>query len=306
MIPLAIWMAAGFAVSTPTVMTTCHAVDGDRITAADLASVWPAFAAIAPEAVIGYSPQPGAIRNFEPAELTRFAAAHGLEFHGIETACFELALAELEPNRIQASIRESLNSIAPVGADVEVIEYSKFRVPSGKLWFPIESLPAYAPANTAIWNGFVEHENRRYPVWARVRITTAQTRVVAVADLRAGQRVEAGDVRLEEAKVFPTRAAVLKSLPDCVGMLARRYLPTGAALSATDLMEPNDVDRGDLVAVEVQSGRAILALEAEAETSGRRGQSITLRNATSGKIFRAKITGKGRALLECRSSGIEK
>jgi flagella basal body P-ring formation protein FlgA len=307
MIPIAIWMATVLGVSpsiTAPTITSCHAVDGDHITAADLGRVWPEFAAIAPQAVIGYSPQPGANRTFEPAELARFAAAHGLEFHGTETACFELALAELDPSRIQASIRESLTGMEATSADVEVIEYSRFRVPSGKLRFPIESLPAYAPANTAIWNGFVEHENRRYPVWARVRITTPQTRVVAVANLRAGLRLEAGDIRLEEARVFPTRTPALKSVSDCAGMLMRRYLPAGTPLSAGDLMEPNDVDRGDIVAVEVQSGRAILALEAEAQTSGRRGQTVTLRNTTSGKIFRAKISGKGRALLECSAWGI--
>ena len=62
-----------------------------------------------------------------------------------------------------------------------------------------------------------------------------------------------------------------------------------------------DVDRGEIVTVEVQSGGAVLRIDAEAQASGRQGQSITLRNSTSGKIFRAKITGKGRVLLECRS-----
>src|SRR5579863_1595054 len=173
----------------------CHAVEGSRITAADLAAVLPAFAAFAstaPDTPFGYAPLPGAYRNIEPAELTRFAAAHGLDFHGIETVCFEPAVAALEPSRIEASIRESLNTIAISSAEVDIIEFSKFRVPSGKLSFPIESLPAYSSENTAIWNGFVEHEHRRYPIWARVRITLPQTRVVAVANLRAGQPVEAG------------------------------------------------------------------------------------------------------------------
>jgi flagellar basal body P-ring formation protein FlgA len=292
------------AVAAPAVSAPCHAIDGERITAADLAAALPEFAAVAPEAVIGYAPQPGAYRNIEPAELTRFAAAHGLEYHGIETVCFEPAVAELVPAQIEASIRESLNGMAIADADLEIIEYSKFRVPSGKLSFPIESLPAYSSQNTAIWNGFVEHEHHRYPVWARVRIAVPQTRVVAVGNLRAGQKVEAGDVRLETVRIFPTRAPALQSLSDSAGMLAKRYLAAGAPVSAADLMQPWDVDRGEIVTVEVQSGGAVLVLEAEAQASGRQGQSITLRNSTSGKTFRAKITGKGRALLECTSAGV--
>jgi flagella basal body P-ring formation protein FlgA len=299
LILLPLWATAATAVSAP-----CHAIEGERITAADLAAALPAFAAVAPEAVIGYAPQPGAYRNIEPAELTRFAAAHGLDYHGIETVCFEPAVAEPDPSQIEASIRESLKGMAIADADLEIIEYSKFRVPSGKLSFPIESLPAYSSQNTAIWNGFVEHEHHRYPVWARVRIGVPQTRIVAVGNLRAGQKLEAGDVRIETVRIFPTRAVVLQSLSDCVGMLAKRYLAAGAPVSAADLMQPYDVDRGELVTVEVQSGGAVLVLEAEAQASGREGQSITLRNSTSGKMFRAKITGKGRALLECRSEGV--
>lgn len=282
----------------------CHAVEGDRITAADLAAVLPAFAAIAPDTPIGYAPQPGAYRNMEPAELTRLAAANGFEFHGIEAVCFEPALVELRASRIEASIRESLDAMAISNADIDIIEYSKFRVPEGTLSFPVESLPPFAPENTAIWNGFVEHENHRYPVWARVRIGARQVRVVATVNLRAGQRVEASDVRLEESKIFPSRTMPLKALSEGVGKLAKRYLTAGTPVGASDLMEPFDVDRGDIVTVEVQSGGAVLLMEAEAQAAGRRGQNVTLRNAASGKIFRAKITGKGRALLECSSAGI--
>jgi flagella basal body P-ring formation protein FlgA len=299
-------ISAGFAASTSAATAPCHTVTGDHLTGRDLAKALPAFAEIAPETVIGYAPQPGAHRNLEPAELTRIAAANGLEYHGIATVCFEPELAELEPSRIEKTIRESLLALSITTADLEVIEYSKSRVPPGKLSFPIESLPAWAPANTAIWNGYVEHENHRYTVWARVRIAVPQTRVVTVGNLRAGQRIEPAEVRLEEVKAFPMRVPALESLSACVGMLARRYLTVGAPVSVADLMEPFDVDRGEMATVEVQIGGAVLKLEAEAQASGRRGEMIALRNATSGKIFRAKITGKGRALLEYGPSGIEK
>lgn len=282
---------------------TCHVVQGDRITAADVAAVAPAFAAIPPETIFGYAPQPGAYRNVEPAELARFAAAHGIQFHGIDRVCFEPAVSELEPSAIEEAIRASLTAMSIAGAEIEVVEYSKFRVPSGKLTFPVESFPPYAAGNTAIWNGFVVRENRRYSVWARVKITVAQTRVVAAASLRAGQRVEAGDVRLEEVRAFPARDTLLKSISDGVGMLAKRYVNAGTPLTTADLMPPWDVDRGDMTMVQVRSGGAVLTLEAEAQADGRAGQSIDFRNATTGKTFRAKIIGKGRALLEFPAAG---
>jgi flagella basal body P-ring formation protein FlgA len=87
-------------------------------------------------------------------------------------------------------------------------------------------------------------------------------------------------------------------------MMTRRYIATGAPFTAADVTEPYDVDRGETVMVEVQSGGAVLTLEAEAQASGRRDQSIPFKNSTSGKIFHAKITGKGRALVESHSPGI--
>jgi flagella basal body P-ring formation protein FlgA len=59
-----------------------------------------------------------------------------------------------------------------------------------------------------------------------------------------------------------------------------------------------------MVTVQVQSGAAVLTLEAEAQSDGRAGQVISLRNASSGKVFRARVTGKGHALLEFSPLGV--
>jgi flagella basal body P-ring formation protein FlgA len=286
-----------------TTAPACHAVKSSQITAADLAALLPAFAAISPETPFGYAPQPGSRRNIEPAELTRFAAAHGVAFHGIDTVCFEPLLRELDPLTIEVSIRESLKPLGITNADIEIAEFSMFPVPSGPLMFPAESLPAYSADATAIWNGFVEHEHNRYPVWARVKIQAVQTRIVAANNLRAGQTINAGDIRPEEARGFPTRAAGLKSVSEGIGMMARRYINAGTPIGAADLIEPFDIGKGEMVAVEVQSGAAVLTLEAEAQSDGRVGQMIPLRNVASGRIFRARVTGKRHALLEFSSPG---
>jgi len=282
----------------------CHAVDGARITAADLAAVLPPFAAIAPDTPFGYTPQPGSYRNVEPAELTRFAAAHGVEFHGIYTVCFEPRLNEPDPLAIETAIRESLQGLQITAADIEIVEFSQFRVPPGKLTFPADFLPAYATDNTAIWNGFMEHENHRFPVWARVKIQAATIRVVTTTNLRAGQTIEPNQIRIEEVRMFPPRTPGLKSIAEGVGMVTKRYLSAGTPISAADLMEPFEVEKGEMVRVQVRSGAAMLTIEAEAQSDGRAGQMILLRNSVSGKTFRAKVTGKGHALMEFISSGV--
>lgn len=281
----------------------CHAVAGDRITAGDLAATFPAFAAVAPEKVIGYAPEPGEHRVFEPADLLRIAANNGLELHNATSVCFERALMPLDAASMRGALEAALNR---PDAEIEVLEFSKFFVPPGKIVFPLEALPARAADHVALWNGYVEANGRRFPIWARARITVLQSRVIAAAPLRAGQTITIGDVREEETRDFPTRVEPLKSAADCVNQLARRFMTAGTPITAADLIQPNDVDRGDTVSVVVRSGGAVLTLPAEAELSGRTGQVITFRNSASGKTFRAQITGKDKASLDFRPSETSK
>ena len=122
-------------------------------------------------------------------------------------------------------------------------------------------------------------------------------RVVAASDLRMGKPVPAEDVRVEDATDFPRRVAALTEVSKAVGKIPRHPIRAGAPLLANDLDEPNDVDRGQTVLVEVHSGAAVLKLEATAESSGRRGDMVLLRNTSSGRSFRAQVIEKGRVAV---------
>ena len=276
----------------------CHTVNSDRITAGDLAAVFPAFTTVAPGKIIGYAPEPGDHRILEPAEVLRIAAANGVDLRNATSTCFERELMALDASVIGNAMQASLKR---PDAEIEVIEFSKFLVPPGKLVFPLESLPPRATDHVAIWNGYVDVNGRRFPIWARARITVPLTRVVATIQLHAGQAIGPNDVRVEDVRDFPTRVEPLKSTADCITHLARRFMNPGTPITTDDLLQPNDVDRGDTVSVEVHSGGAVLTLPAQADMAGRAGQVISFRNATSGKTFRAQITGKDTALLDFHS-----
>lgn len=278
--------------------TACHAVNSDRILGSDLAAVSSAFSGLAPETVIGYAPQPGNHRTMEPAELIRIAAANGFEIHDVTSVCFERNVVPLDAAGVLSALKASLNR---PDAEIEVLEFSKYSLPPGKLVFPLDALPAHAIAHTAIWNGYVDFEGRHFPVWARARVTVPQIRVVTTAPLRAGQTITAADVRLEDVRDFPAKSEPLASLAQCVERAAKRFMSAGSTLNPEDIAEPNDVNRGDTVTVEVRSGEAVLMLPAQADMAGHRGQVISLRNSAGGKMFRARITGKDTALLDCLS-----
>jgi flagella basal body P-ring formation protein FlgA len=63
------------------------------------------------------------------------------------------------------------------------------------------------------------------------------------------------------------------------------------------LRERKQVERGDLVAVTVQTERTRIEAQAVAEESGASGSVITVRNAKSGRKFRAKVQEKGKVLV---------
>jgi flagella basal body P-ring formation protein FlgA len=75
-------------------------------------------------------------------------------------------------------------------------------------------------------------------------------------------------------------------------------LAAGTPIALSMLTIAHDVERGDRIAVEVKVGNAILDFDATAESSGRTGESIMVKNPDNGKTFLAKIQDKGHVLLE--------
>lgn len=271
---------------------TCMPVAGAHITGRDLAAAAPSFQAVAPDLDLGHAPVPGARRFFEPGELARIT-----HLPADSSVCFERAVAPLTAAMVTEAIRKSPGMAE---AQVGVVAISAFPAPQGELVFPPEGLVQPSTGEVAVWNGYVNYDGGRFTVWARVRLTIRTHRVIAAADLRPGHLVEAADVRVEEVDGFPFRVPMPDSLDAVVGRAVRRLVPAGKAVAAAALGEPNDVEAGDTVIVEVHSGAATLRLEAKAESGGRRGDMISLRNADGGKMFRAKVDGKGKALVETR------
>ncbi|HLK18977.1 MAG TPA: flagellar basal body P-ring formation chaperone FlgA, partial [Bryobacteraceae bacterium] len=82
-----------------------------------------------------------------------------------------------------------------------------------------------------------------------------------------------------------------------IGRVPRRALRADLPVFRTDLMEPFQIQRGETVQVTAISGAAQLTMEAVAQNSGRQGETISLKNERSGKVFQGKIEGKDRALV---------
>jgi flagella basal body P-ring formation protein FlgA len=291
MITALLWMAA---------VAGCVPVEGDRVTARDLAQADPAFSALAADTVFSLSPAPGVRRVFQAADLKRLAASHGLSLEAAAEVCVERPMVALDRERLLEAMRAAL---ARPEARIELVDVIAFRVPRGAIEFPLGGLrrpPAGRPDAPVLWNGSVRYgAGRRYPIWAKVRILAPLVRVVAVEDLRASRPIQAGQVRLDASEGFP-EAAVATSVDQVVGLAPRRAIPAGAPIPKSILAPAREVERGDAVRVEASSGRASVALPGRALSGGSRGDAVMVRNPASGRSFQARVSGRGTVSVDGR------
>jgi flagella basal body P-ring formation protein FlgA len=277
---------------------SCQKITGERIFASDLSWAVPAFSILPRDAIIGYSPAPGSRRIIQYPELKRIGVRFGVPAPPDSEACFEWNMKPVAQEDARLAMLESLRIPS---ARVEVLGMTNSPAPEGKLQFPLAGLTAASgidPATPVMWRGYVLYaDGRKFSLWARVRISATMSRVVATELLPPGEIVQKTQVRLETYEGFPLRNEVARNLEEVVGRVPHRTIRAGLPVFRTDLSEPFDVQRGEMVEVTAAVGAAQLELDAIAEASGRRGDLISFKNPRSGKTFRARIEGKGKAIV---------
>jgi len=278
----------------------CTPVEGDRILGEHLAAALPAFRALPPETLLGSMPPPGSRRTFHASELASLAQRYSVRLDSPAEVCFEWPTGPLDRGHILQAMHESLKDS---DARIDITEMSLNLVPRGRLEFPLETLgkPALASQkDPALWRGEVVYgDNHRYAVWAKVRVTVPCQRMIAKEALKAGQPIDPQGVLVERGECFPSLDIAAQTPPaSLLGMVPARAIAAGSEIRPEFLTRPNDVNRGDAVHVEVQSGAAHLALVAKAESGGRSGDFITVRNPSSNKTFRARIKDKGQVVVQ--------
>lgn len=299
-------LSASFVILAALVRAGCVPVNNERIRGSDLAAANAAFASIAPDEVIGFAPSPGRLRLLGPRELARLAARYGVKADSFQQICFERVTEPLTAARIVPALKKTLGL---PDIEIHVLDFSRYPLPPGQLEFTRAGLPAAPPPNTdagIIWRGrVIVTEHRSIPVWARVKLLVAQQWVEAATNLPAGRPIAAGQVIQKSGKQFPTAHPGFKTIADVVGRKPSRLIRAGQIVSAAMLKDPDEIERGDSVSVQVLSGGAQLSFKARAESSGGMGQTIAVQNPVSGKRFVAVVQEKGKVLVNSNARNLE-
>jgi flagella basal body P-ring formation protein FlgA len=270
----------------------CGILDSDRILGKDVAAANPLFAALDANLEIGAAPLPGVQRVLRSDELLRLAKQKGIEIDGpVSAMCFERATEQLTAEKLLPILQQAL---AIDNAKIEIVDFSHFGVPRGTFDFPKSGLMP-----NGLWRGRVLYDQgHSMPVWVKALITVERTWVEAAEPLPTGKPIAASQLIVKTGLRFPTDTTLMESLDALVGRRPVRTLSPGTPILAAMLTIAHDVERGDLVAVEVTVGGAILDFEATAESSGRAGESILIKNPDNGRSFQAKIQDKGHVVVQ--------
>jgi flagella basal body P-ring formation protein FlgA len=281
----------------------CHKIQRELILARDVAAVIPAFGQVPGDFNLGYLPASGEPRIFRGVDLERIAKNQRVELTGLQDVCFARETFVPALAQLQGAMLAELKSTEPnlIGSKIEILSWSQHSAPMGELVFPRAGMQLPQGSGTQreiLWNGYVRYGNdQRLPLWAKVRITASITRVVAIASIPIGKPIQANQIRLEVLEDFPFDESLTHSLDDVIGYLSKSFVHAGSPIYRTQIERNPDVTRGDLVTVEVFAGGAHLKLEARAESAGVKGSTIVVRNLSSGKEFRAQVTGKNHATV---------
>jgi flagella basal body P-ring formation protein FlgA len=270
----------------------CQVVDSDHILGKDVAAASPLFAALDPKIEVSAAPLAGVARILRPEEMVRLAKQNGIALDGpAEAICFERATGTLTAEGLLPELQKALGL---ENASIEILDFSRFGVPRGTFEFPKSSLMP-----NGLWRGRVLYgENHSMPVWVKTRITVQRTWVEAGETLAVGKAIEASQLNVRTGPRFPFDPPLVESMQVLVGRKPSRTLAAGTAVALAMLAIAHDVERGDRVEVEVTVGRAVLEFEATAESSGRAGESILVKNPDNGHSFLAKIQNKGHVVVE--------
>jgi flagella basal body P-ring formation protein FlgA len=282
------------------VAAACISISGAHITAGDLAKAVPGFAPADSSTIVAWAPLPGVVRIFRPAELQRVLTP--LDPSVIVPragVCFQLPVAPLR----EVSVLEAMRGSLPPGSKIELVELSHFPAPPGEIVFARESLgPSVSLESAVLWRGLVRYgESGRFPIWARVKVRVPVTRLVAAETLPQGKPIRASQVKLVTAEDGLNGRVTPATADRAEGYIPRRPILADSPVWADSLDPPMVILKGERVTVHVHSGLSALTFEADATTSGRRGDAIWLKNPNSGKLFRARIDGPNAASVQVDS-----
>ena len=295
MLALPILLAVAASEPGPSQSGQCQTIDRENILVRDVAAIVPEFSKLPADFNLGYAPLSGEPRIFRGVDLQNIAKNRGVELATPADVCFKRRTFIPTAEQVHEAMAAGLGI---PNAKIEITSSSQHPAPSGEVVYPRDGLQFTENQKDLLWHGYVRYgDEQRFNVWAKVRISAAMKRVVATTNIPAGKPIQASQVRLENCEDSPLDETTVRSLEEAIGFLPKTQLRPAAVIRKNLIERAPDVARGDVVTVRVFEGAAHISLEGRAQQAGVTGSTILVRNPSSGKDFRAQVTGKDQVTI---------
>ena len=158
-----------------------------------------------------------------------------------------------------------------------------------------QPLQAKATANTTVEVACPQAGGWR--LFVPVKVRREQQVLVLNRGVAAGEVLAAADISSVKRDTARLAGAVLLKPEAAVGRVARRALSAGSLLSATDLVAPRTVRRGDNVALVSRRGGVEVRMAGRALGDAGEGERVSVENLSSRRVMQGTATPGGDVLV---------
>lgn len=270
-------------------------IEGPRIEASELAGAVSGWADS--NAVVAQSPSPGIVRRVSRSQLELWARRAGLPAGGLpETLLLRRRMRLLSADEAESLLTQALGRTAAVEAgavEVQLESFAETEIPAGELELRVGGALYRLNEPTRVFIRWREPDGRSgvEPVEATLRIRGRYLQ--ATTDVPAGALAEPGDFAVVDGYLPDLRTAYVADASALVGKKLTRPLRRGERLRADQLAERPAVERGDVLELTVVRGAIRLRAPARAESSGSRGDLVSVRNLATNARVQARVSGRG-------------
>ncbi len=279
------------------------AVTGPRIEAQEIAAALDGWRPTDPSVDLAPSPSPGSPRRISRALLETWTHAAGANAAALpDSIVIERRLTPLTPDSAAAIIGSAVakkTALETAAIEVEVPANQKLPAPpAGELEWSLIGNPPDPREETELRLRWRDAGGRSGVELIRARVQARGKWLAAERNIPARQAVSAADFRLDRGFLPSLKTAYLTNFEFDQSYELKRHMKQDEPLDESLLRRRPDVQRGDLLQLEVRSGPVALSAPARAETDAEIGQSIRLKNIETGRIIVGRVVSPEAAEAE--------
>ncbi len=132
-----------------------------------------------------------------------------------------------------------------------------------------------------------------WKIYLTVEVDRMHPVVFTTASIARNRMLTVADLELKLTNIDKLNFGYFTSVDEAEGMIARRLLTPGKALSPNQVLPPKLINKGDSVLIEASNPQINVKMPGLAMSDGRRGQQISVKNRQSNRIVRAEVVANG-------------